>query len=147
MELSMPTIKRLLLAVCMFCLAATANATPMDDADAAYKKGDYEKAFALYKKLSINGNLIALTHIGWMYAIGHGVTKNCEEALQSYRSSLTPYMSQIPLTIDPITKISIKHSFFSDGTMDAVVLGRGCRKVFIHRNAEGNFYCEADLDL
>ena len=44
MEYSMRTLKKLLLAISMCCLVATANAAPMDDINAAYDRGDYAQA-------------------------------------------------------------------------------------------------------
>ena len=51
MELSMTTLKRLLLAASMCCLVATANAAPIDDAVAAYDRGDYAQALKILRPL------------------------------------------------------------------------------------------------
>ena len=61
MELSMQTLKRLLLAVSMCCLVATANAAPFDDAVAAHARGDYAQALKILRPLAAQGNANAQT--------------------------------------------------------------------------------------
>ena len=51
-SLTMLTLKRLLLTISMGCFMATANADPLDDADAAYKRGDYAQALKIFKPLA-----------------------------------------------------------------------------------------------
>ena len=85
MELSMQTLKRLLLAVSICSLIATANAAPIDDASAAYKRADYAQALILYKGLAAQGNARAQITLGFMYDKGQGVPQNYQEALKWIR--------------------------------------------------------------
>ena len=79
------TLKRLLLAISMCCLIATVNAAPMDDAEAAYNRGDYAQALKILRPLVAQGNASAQNGIGWMYRNGQGVTQDYQEALKWYR--------------------------------------------------------------
>ena len=79
------TLKRLLLAVSMSCLVATANAAPIDDAFAARDRGDYAQAFKIFKSLAAQGNAAAQAMIGAMYSSGEGITQDYQEALKWYR--------------------------------------------------------------
>ena len=74
-ELPMQTLKRLLLTISMCCLMATANADPLDDADAAYKRGDYAQALKILKPLAAQGVAEAQLNLGNMYYNGKGVTQ------------------------------------------------------------------------
>jgi TPR repeat protein len=76
------TLKRLLLAVSMCCLVTTANAAPLDDAYAAYQRGDYAQALELYRPLAAQGFAYAQNSLGWMYHKGQGVTQNNQEAVK-----------------------------------------------------------------
>jgi TPR repeat protein len=78
-------LKRLLLAASMCCSLATANAAPMDDADAAYQRGDYAQTLNILRPLAAQGNVRAQYNIGVMYRDGNGVTRNYQEALKWYR--------------------------------------------------------------
>ena len=85
MELSMPTLKRLLLAASLCCLVTSVSASPIDDATAAYIKGDYVQAFKLFSPLAAQGNTEAQNKIGVMYEYGQGVTQDHQEAAKWYR--------------------------------------------------------------
>ena len=84
-SLTLLTLKRLLLAISMGCLVATVNAAPMDDASAAYRKGDYAQALKIFKSLATQGNASAQYIIGFMYVEGKGVIQDYEEAAKWYR--------------------------------------------------------------
>jgi len=84
MELSMTTLKRLLLAVSMSCLVATANATPMDDAFVSHGRGDYAEALKIFRPLAEQGNAKAQSNLGVMYNNGQGVTQDYKEAVKWY---------------------------------------------------------------
>ena len=83
-SLTMLTLKRLLLTISMCCLMATVNAAPMDDAIAAYNKGDYKEALKIWRPLTDQGNAGAQYNIGWMYAQGKGVTQDYSSAYMWY---------------------------------------------------------------
>ena len=85
MELSMRTLKRLLLTASMCCLVATANAAPLDDATAAHGSGDYAQALKIFRSLAEQGNAKAQSNLGVMYNNGHGVTQDYKEAVKWYR--------------------------------------------------------------
>jgi tetratricopeptide (TPR) repeat protein len=78
-------LKRLLLAASMCCLVATANAAPMDDAYAAYQRGDYVQALKIFRSLASQGDATAQNNIGSMYYNGYGVTQDYQEALKLFR--------------------------------------------------------------
>ena len=77
----MRTLKRLLLAVSMSCLVATANAAPFDDAVAAHARGDYAQALKILRPLAAQGNANAQTMLGVMYILA----QNLQEALELFR--------------------------------------------------------------
>ncbi|MBI0418763.1 MAG: sel1 repeat family protein [Nitrosospira sp.] len=81
----MLTLKRLLLAISMGCLIATANAAPLDDAVTAYERGDYAEALKILRPLAIQGGASAQLNLGAMYDNGEGVTQDYKEAGRWYR--------------------------------------------------------------
>ena len=81
----MRTLKRLLLTASMCCLIATANAAPMDDAKAAYERGDYAQALKILKPLAAQGHAGAQYNLGNMYDNGEGVTQDYKEAVKWYK--------------------------------------------------------------
>ena len=81
----MPTLKQLLLALSMCCLMATANAAPLDDATAAYNRGDYTQALKISRPLAAKGNAQAQLNLGRMYNNGFGVIQDYKEAVKWYR--------------------------------------------------------------
>ena len=85
MELSMRTLKRLLLAVSMSCLVATANAAPIDDAGAAYDTYDDAKAIRILRPLAERGDVVAQYNLGVMYYRGRGVVQNDQEAVRLWK--------------------------------------------------------------
>ena len=64
---------------------ATANAAPIDDAYASYRRGDYAQALELYRPLAAQGNANAQNSLGWMYHNGYGATRDHQEALKLFR--------------------------------------------------------------
>ena len=81
----MLTLNRLLLAVSICCLVATANAEPIDDAIAAHGRGDYAQTLKILRPLAAQGESNAQTQIGVMYYNGQEVTQNYQEALKWFR--------------------------------------------------------------
>jgi TPR repeat protein len=63
-------LQQSLLAASLCCLVATANAAPIDDATAAYIKGDYAQAFKLFRPLAAEGNSSSQNALGFMYVQG-----------------------------------------------------------------------------
>ncbi len=71
-----------------FMLLAIAGATvagPLEDADDAYKRGDYTIALPLYRALADHGNADAQESLGAMYDRGEGTPQSYAKALKWYR--------------------------------------------------------------
>jgi uncharacterized protein len=66
-------------------LAGTAIAEPLEDADAAYRHGDYPAALRRYRPLAIQGSAGARAVLGFMYAQGQGVPQDYAEAVKWFR--------------------------------------------------------------
>src|SRR5438105_15241552 len=66
-------------------LAAPAPAASLEDAVAAYRKGDYANALQLYRPLAEQGLAVAQFNVGLMYDMGQGVLQNHGEAMKWYR--------------------------------------------------------------
>jgi TPR repeat protein len=60
-------------------------ADPIEEADIAYRNGDYATALRLIRPLADQGNAISQTFLGAMYANGEGVPQNDGEAAKWYR--------------------------------------------------------------
>ena len=86
-SLTLLILKRLLLTASMGCLIATANAAPMDDAKAAYERGDYAQALKILKPLAAQGVAEAQFNLGNMYDTGRGVTQDDKEAVKWWKLS------------------------------------------------------------
>jgi hypothetical protein len=56
--------------------------TSIDDAIAAYQRGDYAQALPILRPLAAQGNANAQNSLGWMYHKGQGVTQNNQEAVK-----------------------------------------------------------------
>ena len=76
----------------IFCVATilalcsgVSNATALDDAVAAYDRGDYVRAIRLWRPMAEKGNALAQFSLGIMYANGRGVTQNYREAVKWFR--------------------------------------------------------------
>ncbi len=63
----------------------TGAAGSLEDAGAAYAKGDYATALRLLGPLADQGSAKAQTILGVMYANGQGVAQNSSEAIKWYR--------------------------------------------------------------
>jgi TPR repeat protein len=57
----------------------------IEDARSAYKEGDYQTAYRIFKSLAERGDAAAQFSLGGMYMDGQGVTKDNAEALKWYR--------------------------------------------------------------
>jgi TPR repeat protein len=61
-------------------LAVPANAGPLDDVKAAYKRGDYATALRLFRPLAEQGGSTAQHNLGIMYVNGLGVAQDYAQA-------------------------------------------------------------------
>lgn len=68
-------------------LAGTAIAGPLEDANAAYNRGDYATSLLLLLPLAHKGNALAQTNLGVMYRAGQGVPQDYAEAMKWYRKA------------------------------------------------------------
>src|SRR6266446_5952317 len=66
-------------------LAGGAFAGPLEDAGAAYKRGDYATAMKLVRPVAEQGNTSAQYNLGTMYYNGEGTRRDYAEALKWYR--------------------------------------------------------------
>jgi TPR repeat protein len=66
-------------------LSTIARAGPMEDADEAWKRGDYASAAQMYRSLAEQGKSGAQHALAKMYENGEGVQQNNVEALRWYR--------------------------------------------------------------
>ena len=79
-------LKRILAAVILaLMLTGGAAAGPLEDAVAAYKRGDYATALRLWRPLAEQGNAQAQYNIGIMYESGKGVPQDYAEAVKWFR--------------------------------------------------------------
>lgn len=75
-----------------FCLAGfflilpvQALAGPLEDADTAYRRGDYATAMRIYQSLASQGDPRAQSNLGHMYLRGRGTDKDYPAALKWFR--------------------------------------------------------------
>ncbi len=59
----------------MLALFGVAMAGPLEDGAAAVQRGDYATAMGLLRPLADQRNAAAQTNLGWMYAIGHDLSR------------------------------------------------------------------------
>src|SRR2546423_1013436 len=62
-------------------------AGPLEDADAAIRKGDYATTLRLLRPLANQGNASAQSFLGFMYKFGIGVPRDYAEAVTWYRKA------------------------------------------------------------
>jgi TPR repeat protein len=73
--------------VLVLSFAAPVAAGPLEDATAAYYRGDFATALRLLRPLAEQGDAAAQYNLGQMYLLGHGVPKNNAEAVTWYRKA------------------------------------------------------------
>ena len=80
-------MERLLITVMTFLLLGigTAWAGPLENATAAYRRGDYANALKIIRGLAEQGNALGQANLGAMYANGQGVAQDYAEALKWFR--------------------------------------------------------------
>jgi len=69
----------------LVAIAGAAVAGPMEDASAAYERGDYATALRLLRPLADHGVAEAEHELGFMYYNGLGVPQDYAEAVKWYR--------------------------------------------------------------
>jgi hypothetical protein len=69
-----------LVAIALYLGVNAASAGPWEDGMAAYNRGDYAPAMALFRPLARQGNAKAQAAIGAMYRKGQGVAKSSAHA-------------------------------------------------------------------
>ena len=73
----------------LLLLTSPAWAAPIDDAAAAYARGDYAAALRITRPLAAKGEAWAQSNLGFMYSKGQGVEKNDAEAVKWFRLAAT----------------------------------------------------------
>ena len=71
----------------LLAIGGAATAGPLEDAVAAYQRGDYATALRLWHPLAEQGKADAEFHLGVMYESGQGVLRNDAEAIKWYRKA------------------------------------------------------------
>jgi TPR repeat protein len=71
-----------------------APAGPLEDGNAAYKRGDFATALHLFRPLAAQGNPLAQHNIGIMYEQGQGVSQDYAEAVKWYRKAANQGFAQ-----------------------------------------------------
>src|SRR5271170_4185690 len=68
-------------------LSIPSTAGPSEDADAAYRNGDYATALRLSRELAEQGDAMAQSRLGLMYRDGHGVPQDDQQAVEWFRKA------------------------------------------------------------
>jgi TPR repeat protein len=85
---SLPTLRAALVAWLMVAIiTGTAIAGPLEDAEAAYERGDYATAMRIFRPLAEDGDAIAQYYLGALYDKGQGVPQDYAEATKWYGRS------------------------------------------------------------
>jgi len=71
----------------LVAIGGAATAGPLEDAVAAYQRGDYATALRLWHPLAEQGDADAQFHLGVMYESGQGLLRNDAEAIKWYRKA------------------------------------------------------------
>jgi hypothetical protein len=77
-------MRALLILFFLLLLTTPVAAGQLEDADAAYKRGDYESAFRHWQPLAEQGDAVAQYNLGVMYGKGQGVPQDYAEAMKWY---------------------------------------------------------------
>jgi TPR repeat protein len=87
-------IRTALIVVALAINVVAAKAGPFEEAEAAYKQGDYaaaqklyQEAYKLFRPLAEHGDALAQFRIGDMYRVGGGVARDFHEAEKWYRKA------------------------------------------------------------
>ena len=71
----------------LVAIGGAAFAGPLEDAVAAYQRGDYATALRLWHPLAEQGGANAQFRLGVMYDSGHGMLRSDAEAIKWYRKA------------------------------------------------------------
>jgi TPR repeat protein len=71
----------------LIAMAAGVVAGPLEDARAAYQRGEYTTTLGLLRPLADQGIAMAQFNLGLMYNLGQGVQQNYAEALKWFRKA------------------------------------------------------------
>ena len=72
----------------LLSLIATPAWAGLDEAHAAYERGDYATALSELRPLANQGNAFAQGRLAWLYHMGLGVPQDYTEALKWYRKAV-----------------------------------------------------------
>jgi len=75
------------LGTALLLTAGTVSASPLEDASAANKRGDYATALKTVQSLAAQGNAEAQNNLGQLYANGQGVPQDYSQARQWYEKA------------------------------------------------------------
>ncbi len=83
----MKSLTRSLLLALALTTGAWVQAQTFEQSDAAYERKDYRTAFTGFKNLAEQGDTLAQSRLGVMYAYGEGVPKDAQQAVAWYRKA------------------------------------------------------------
>ena len=78
---------RAVIAMALLSVAVPAPGEDLDDAAAAYARGDYENALRWWRQSAERGNATAQFQLGFMHRYGLGVAQSYEQAVSWYRKA------------------------------------------------------------
>lgn len=78
-------VNAIVVAIVLLSFAAPVAAGQLEDAAAAYDKGDYATALRLYRSLADQSDANAQDNLGVMYGSGQSVPQDYAEAAKRYR--------------------------------------------------------------
>jgi len=81
----MPTC--ILLSLVLAGLCAAPVWAGFEEGVVAYERGDYATTLNEWRPLAEQGDPTAQHHLGWLYAIGHGVPQDYQEAVRWFRKA------------------------------------------------------------
>ena len=73
--------------VCLIFIAVLISACTENDPEQAFRKGDYERSFELWKPLAETGDSNAIYYLGLHYYLGLGVKKDHNSARTWYEKA------------------------------------------------------------
>ena len=86
---TMRLVKRLAVAGLLVLGVSGSVVAGVDEAGAAYKRGDYKRAYKEFRLLALDGNAEAQSNLGFMYLEGRGVPQDYAESVKWYEKAAT----------------------------------------------------------